>query len=107
MAKRTYEAPAVDIYRVEREIEDASGPTGKWKVTDTFGTYPEAAETVEWVRRHGGRARLVSLGRKTTAQLDAEIGLSTSTVSERGARSRTEQKARRYGRVRPGGRNDI
>ncbi len=64
---------AVEIFRVEREIEDASGPTGKWKVTDTFGTRREAEGTADWVRRHGGRARVASLGRKTPAQLDAEI----------------------------------
>jgi hypothetical protein len=44
-------------------------------------------------------------GKKSPAQLDAEI--SHGLVSARGARSRTEQKARRYGRVRPGGRNDV
>ena len=73
MSKRTAKQPAVEIFRVEQEIENASGPTGEWKVTDTFGTLAEAKSTVAWLKSHGGNARVVQSGTRTAAQLDAEI----------------------------------
>ena len=73
-ASRKAKEPTVDVYRVESEIENASGPTGRWKVTDTFGTLKEAKDTIAWRKSQGGNSRLASSsGKKTPAQLDAEI----------------------------------
>lgn len=66
-------------FRVEQEIENASGPTGTWKVVGTFKTREEAVKDVRWRNGHGGNARLAHLtkrahaGKKTDKDLDREI----------------------------------
>ncbi len=47
-------------FLVESEIENASGPTGMWKVTDRVPTLDEATKIAAWRRAGGGNSRVRS-----------------------------------------------
>lgn len=46
-------------FLVESEIENASGPTGQWKVTDRLPTKAAADKIAAWHRSMGGNSRVV------------------------------------------------
>lgn len=114
---RVHERKAL-AFTVETEMEDASGPTGRWEITDRVATQAEADKIIAWRKGRGANARRgrrahfhekksTGAGTKSAAQIDRELDQWLRENREKYARERRRRSIRRYGGHRPFGPRDI